>query len=130
MAAVERMPRLAERVTAMGLVRTWDHIAPVFVLDQRAMSGYGMLIYIRFFERCVVNDWLLTWLVIKVAVFPIPELIAYTKNQPHPLAPEAAEVSSRWARPMFPPVFTMQNMKSPQMAGSITIDLNQKKLRS
>lgn len=42
------MPRLAERVTAMGLVINWLYMAPDFVRLQRAMSG---------------------WFVIKVAVF-------------------------------------------------------------
>lgn len=38
-AAVDRMPRLALRVTAIGLVKSWLHMAPVFVLLHRAMSG-------------------------------------------------------------------------------------------
>lgn len=61
MAAVERIPRDAERVTAIGLVISWDHWAPDLVLLHLAISG---------------------WLVISVAVFPIPLLMANRMNQP------------------------------------------------
>lgn len=37
-AAVDRMPSDAERVTAIGFVNNWLHIAPLFVALQRAMS--------------------------------------------------------------------------------------------
>src|ERR1700761_3495963 len=64
-----------------------------------------------------------------VAVFPIPELIDHTKNQPQPFD-LIADVSLRWASPILPFVLTMQKMKSPKIAGSITIALNQKNFRS
>jgi hypothetical protein len=73
MAAVDRIPRLAERVTAIGLVIICDHIAPDLVLDHLAISG---------------------WLVIRVAVFPRPALTAFMKNHPHlpdGLTPAASE---------------------------------------
>lgn len=71
-AAVLKIPKLADKVTAIGFVNNCDHIAPLFVLDQRAISG---------------------WLVINVAVLPIPELIDHTKNQPHPFVLLTAVVS-------------------------------------
>ncbi len=61
MALVLNIPKLADSVTAMGCEMSWDHCAPVLVFDQRAMSG---------------------WLVIRVAVLPMPELMAYMTNQP------------------------------------------------
>lgn len=39
MAAVDRIPRAAESVTAIGFVNSCDHMAPDFVLLQRAISG-------------------------------------------------------------------------------------------
>jgi hypothetical protein len=49
-AAVDRMPKVADSVTAIGLVMSCDHIAPVFDLEYLARSG---------------------WLQINVAVFPM-----------------------------------------------------------
>ena len=107
-AAVERMPKLADRVTAMGLVKSCDHIAPVLVLLQRAMSG---------------------WFVISVAVLPMPELMEYMKNQPQPLDVTAAVWFSLW-RPILPLVETMQKMNNPQIAGNIMMALAQKNFLS
>lgn len=61
MAAVARMPKDADSVTARGLVISCAHCEPVLVFDHLAMSG---------------------WFVINVAVFPMPLLIAYMMNQP------------------------------------------------
>ena len=70
-AAVDKIPRLADNVTAIGLLNSCDHIAPVFVLLHRAISG---------------------WFVIRVAVLPIPVLIDQMKNQPQPLVLLVLEV--------------------------------------
>lgn len=103
-AAVERMPKDAESVTANGLVISWDHWAPLLVLLHLAISG---------------------WLVMRVAVFPIPLFIALSINQP--LLPVNLEGITE---PRFPLVLTMQKMNRPHTAGRTTMDLNQKNERS
>lgn len=95
-AAVARIPNEADSVTAMGLVRSCDHIAPHLVVLQRLKSAE---------------------LVISVAVLPIPELIAYTKNQPRPLVALTPDFCSRWCSPIWPPVLTIQKMNRPNMHG-------------
>lgn len=103
-ALVAKIPKDAESVTARGFEMSCDHCAPVFVRDQRAMSG---------------------WLVMRVAVLPMPELIAYITNQPlFPL------MVLEYSGPSWPFVLTMQKMKRPQTAGRMMMDLNQKKARS
>lgn len=66
------------------------------------------------------------WLVINVAVLPIPLLMAYIINQPlEPL------IFSLYNPPeMLAFVLTMQKMNSPQTAGRIMMLLNQKNARS
>ena len=108
-AAVDKIPRLAERVTASGLVTICDHMAPDFVFDHLAMSG---------------------WLVIRVAVFPRPALTAFMKNHPHfpdALTPAASE---SLLAPSSPWVLAMQKMKSPHTAGIMSAVLTLKKVRS
>lgn len=61
----------------------------------------------------------------RVAVFPIPLLMAYIIN--HALLPLKEEV---YTEPRFAFVFTMQNMNRPHTAGRTIIDLNQKNARS
>lgn len=58
----------------------------------------------------------------RVAVLPIPALIEYTKNHPHPLF-LAFEVSFRLAKPILPCVVTMQKMKRPKIEGNMTAAL-------
>lgn len=109
MAAVDKIPRLADRVTAMGLVISCDHIAPDLVFDHLAMSG---------------------WLVMRVAVFPRPALSAFMKNHPHlpdALPPDAFESLSV---PKTAPVLAMQKMNSPHTAGIMRTVLTLKKVRN
>lgn len=70
-AAVDNMPSEAESVIASGLTIRFVYMDPDLVLLQRAMSG---------------------WFVIRVAVLPMPLLIAYTKNQPQTLPDETLEL--------------------------------------
>jgi len=109
MAAVDKIPRLADRVTAIGLVINCDHIAPDLVLDHLAISG---------------------WLVMRVAVFPRPALTAFMKNHPHlpdALTPEASE---SFSVPNEAPVLAIQKMNKPHTAGIMSIVLTLKKVRS
>jgi len=72
-AAVERIPNDADKVTAIGLVSNCDHIAPHRVVLQRERSELSVIIV------SIISTWHLefkTLLVINVAVLPMPELIA------------------------------------------------------
>ncbi len=95
----------ADSVTARGLVSTCDHMAPVRVLLQRAMSG---------------------WLVMSEAVLPMPALMADSTNQ---ALPPAGRVVPPYTPPRFAPVLTMQKMNRPKMAGSMTATLKEKNQR-
>lgn len=61
----------------------------------------------------------------RVAVFPMPLLMAYMMNQPLLFV-----ILEAYTEPTSPFVFTMQKMNRPQTAGSTIMDLNQKKARS